>query len=97
MDNPNIAPGTPIKCLDTVSPMPVPVTTGLGTSPKNVSVPYSMSNAASVEAPPHPFSSGPPVVGQPDMRPTGSIPSFEKLQPKNMPTAPGPMGFNYET
>jgi len=94
MDNPNIAPGTQPKVLDTVSPMPVPVTTGFGTPAKNVSIPYAMSNVASAEPPPHPFSGGPIIADQPNMRPTGAIPPFRNLQPKYMPTDPGPMGTN---
>ena len=91
MDNPNVSSGTPLKCLQTVPDMAVPVTSGLGTSPKGVTTPYTMSNAASVQSAPHSFGSGPP-----DMRPTGSIPSFEKLQPKYAPTSPGPMGIDYK-
>jgi hypothetical protein len=57
---------------------------------------YELSNSEAVQGAKYTFGQQGSIPAQPPMVPQGSLPSFEKLDMKAMPTNPGPMGTDYK-
>lgn len=57
---------------------------------------YELSNSEAVQGAKYTFGQQGSIPAQPPMAPQGSLPSFEKLDMKAMPTNPGPMGTDYK-
>lgn len=101
MDNPNIASGsssTP-NALDRVgSKATFPVGPSIDApQSKAVGTSYQLSNANTVSRSPTQVSgTGTNVAGQASMSVPSTKMSFDKVQPKMMPTTPGPMGTDHK-
>ena len=100
MDNPNVASGTSStpQFLDTV---PAKATVVMGqTCPdhptaQSIGTTYMDANSEAASGTTYRFGMQGTIAAQPAMTPQGALPSFEKLAPKAMSTAPGPMGTDY--
>lgn len=101
--NPNVASGsssTP-QFLSTVGSKATVImgqTCPDHTTSQSVSTSYQRSNSETAGTSPTRVSgTGTSLIGQPSLSAVMSnIPSFEQLQPKNMSTAPGPIGTDYK-